>query len=147
MFWVLFHICSVLHKAPKKLWVLLNCKEIYEYLYGLTIIEHIFLWGEIILSRNLYVCPVCQLDTEIRYITHLWSFHQFHPQNQMLASDAELQHQFMWEIAIVIWDSRYLKLQLYDKISIVFQLRFSLSQRAFTVLYSYIKGSCDYLLT
>jgi len=90
-------------------WVLLNCKEIYEYLYGLTIIEHIFLWGKIILPRNLYAGPFCQLDTEKWYITHLWSF-PFHPQNYKLASDAELQHQFMWEIAIDMWDSRYLKL-------------------------------------
>jgi hypothetical protein len=41
----------------RKLWVLVNCKKIYEYLCGFTIIECIFLWGEIILSRNLYFCP------------------------------------------------------------------------------------------
>jgi hypothetical protein len=81
----------------RKLWILLNCEEMCDYLYDFTIIEFIFLWGVIILLRNLYVCPFCKLGTEKWHMTHLWSFHPFHPQNQKLASDAELWHQFTWE--------------------------------------------------
>ena len=61
-----------------KNWVLFNCKEIYEYLYGLTITEHIFLCGEIILPRNLSVLSVSWLQKNGKSLTFGPFTHSIH---------------------------------------------------------------------